>query len=433
MRNTGSNSWTPAGYRLGSQNPHENLNWGSSRMTLPANVEPGQDAVVTWTITAPSSPGTYNFQWRMLNVGVEWFGALSDNVVVTVEGSVAPPNGAQFVTATVPTSMNAGQQYQVSVTMRNTGSNTWTPAGYRLGAQNPHDNPNWGLSRVAPAGDVAPGEDAVVTWIVTAPSVAGTYNFQWRMLNVGVEWFGELSDNVVVTVETGAAIPNDSQFITQSVPTVMDVGQQYQVSVTMRNTGSNTWTVAGYRLGSQNPHENTNWGPSRLTLPADVGPGQDAVVTWTVTAPLTPGNYNFQWRMLNVGVEWFGELSDNVVVAVQGGAPLVNTSAFVSQTVPATMTAGASVQVTVVMQNTGTTTWTPASYRLGSQNPHENTNWGASRIALANSVAPGDNAVITWTATAPSVPGTYNFQWRMLNVGVEWFGAPSDNVVVDVQ
>jgi hypothetical protein len=54
-----------------------------------------------------------------------------------------------------------------------------------------------------------------------------------------------------------------------------------------------------------------------VVLAGDVAPGQEAVVTWTVSAPTTPGNYNFQWRMLNVGVEWFGPLSTNVVVNVQ--------------------------------------------------------------------------------------------------------------------
>jgi hypothetical protein len=85
----------------------------------------------------------------------------------------------------------------------------------------------------------------------------------------------------------------------------------------MRNTGSNTWTTAGYRLGSQNPYDNLNWGMSRVGLPASVAPGQAAVFSWTVTAPTAPGSYNFQWRMLNVGVEWFGEQSTNVVVSVQ--------------------------------------------------------------------------------------------------------------------
>jgi hypothetical protein len=236
--------------------------------------------------------------------------------VVSVQGSAGPPNASQFVTQSVPTAMNAGQQYAVSVTMRNTGSNTWTAGSYVLGSQNPHENKNWGPSRVSLPGPVAPGQDAVVSWTLTAPLSAGTYNFQWRLLNLGVEWFGELSANVVVSVQGSAGPPNASQFVTQSVPTAMNAGQQYAVSVTMRNTGSSTWTAGSYVLGSQNPHENQNWGPSRMSLVANVAPGQDAVVSWTLTAPAA-GTYNFQWRMLNVGVEWFGGLSANVVVTVQ--------------------------------------------------------------------------------------------------------------------
>jgi hypothetical protein len=44
-----------------------------------------------------TSPGVYNFQWRMLNVGVEWLGALSANVEVSVQGSGGVPNDSQFV------------------------------------------------------------------------------------------------------------------------------------------------------------------------------------------------------------------------------------------------------------------------------------------------------------------------------------------------
>jgi hypothetical protein len=433
MRNTGSNTWSPGQYVLGAQNPHENLNWGSSRISLSTTVAPGQSAVFSWTVTAPSVAGSYNFQWRLLNIGVEWFGELSANVVVDVQGASTLPNDAVYVAQTVPTVMNAGQQYQVSVTMRNTGSNTWTSAGYRLGAQNPHDNSNWGASRVAVPGGVAPGQEAVVAWTVTAPSTPGSYNFQWRMLNVGVEWFGEPSQNIVVNVQGGTGIANDAVFLGQTVPAVMNAGEQYQVSVTMRNTGTNTWTAAGYRLGAQNPHDNKNWGASRIAVSGSVAPGQDAVVTWTVTAPSSPGTYNFQWRMLNLGVEWFGERSANVVISVQGGTPLQNGSSFVSQSVPAVMSAGAQVEVSVVMRNTGTSTWTTAAYRLGAQNPHDNSNWGLSRVALPGDVSPGQDAVVTWTVAAPSTPGSYNFQWRMLNLGVEWFGELSANFVVTVQ
>ena len=66
----------------------------------------------------------------------------------------------------------------------------------------------------------------------------------------------------------------------------------------------------------------------------------------------------------------------------------VNNATFVSQSVPSTMVAGQPYNVSVVMKNTGESIWTAASnYKLGSQNPDNNTTWGTSRVALA---APGE-------------------------------------------
>ncbi len=111
--------------------------------------------------------------------------------------------------------------------------------------------------------------------------------------------------------------PNNSVFVSQSVPTSMVTGQTYNVSVTIQNTGSNTWTTAGYyNLGSQNPQDNYTWGKARVALPGSVAPGASATFNFTVTAPATSGNYNFQWKMVQDTVEWFGALSSNVVVSV---------------------------------------------------------------------------------------------------------------------
>ena len=108
-----------------------------------------------------------------------------------------PPRVAQFVAQSVPSSMVAGQPYDITVTMRNAGTQTWTPqALYRLGAQ----NPAWGLARVDVPGTVAPGQDAAFRFRVTAPATAGAHVFQWRMLQEGVEWFGDLTPAVTVTV-----------------------------------------------------------------------------------------------------------------------------------------------------------------------------------------------------------------------------------------
>jgi len=118
-------------------------------------------------------------------------------------GTAFAANGAAFVSQSVPTAMVAGQTYSVSVTMTNTGSTAWTAlAKHKLGAQNPQDNWNWGMSRVEmSSGDyIAYGKSKTFTFNITAPSNPGTYNFQWKMVQENVQWFGSPSNNVAVSV-----------------------------------------------------------------------------------------------------------------------------------------------------------------------------------------------------------------------------------------
>jgi uncharacterized membrane protein len=204
--------------------------------------------------------------------------------------------------------------------------------------------------------------------------------------------------------------------------------QTASVTVTMNNTGTTTWTAGTYFLGSQNPQGNTTWGPSQVGLPASVASGSQVTFTFNITVPATPGTYNFQWQMKN-GSGYFGGLTTNV--AIQVSASPIDNAAFVSQSVPTTMTVLQTASVTVTMNNTGTTTWTAGTYFLGSQNPQGNTTWGPSQVGLASSVAPGGSVTLTFNITAPSVAGTYNFQWQMKQ-GSSNFGALSPNVAVIV-
>ncbi|KKQ34810.1 MAG: YD repeat protein [candidate division WS6 bacterium GW2011_GWA2_37_6] len=158
------------------------------------------------------------------------------------------------------------------------------------------------------------------------------------MWNLGVDTYDGSStyiNNTVSSVQvfnnTSCAVPlvNNAQFISQSVPTAMVVGQTYTVSVTMKNTGNKPWTQVGnYKLGSQNPSDSSTWGMHRVFLNTGevVNPGAQKVFTFNVTAPTTPGTYNFQWRMLQEYVEWFGGTSTNVAVIVSDGSLPVNST-----------------------------------------------------------------------------------------------------------
>jgi PKD repeat protein len=113
----------------------------------------------------------------------------------------------------------------------------------------------------------------------------------------------------------------------------------------------------------------------------------------------------------------------------------VNAARFVSQSVPSTLLVHATATVSLTFQNTGNTSWSEATqFRLGSQQPQDNTTWGLSRVLLApgQTVQPPANNTFTFTITAPSARGTYAFQWQMVRDGVAWFGDLSPLIHITV-
>lgn len=183
----------------------------------------------------------------------------------------------------------------------------------------------------APAG--APEAGAWVFATTGSSSVAvswireGSYTFQLRS--------GTTNTGTLLASTTITGVPlSSASFVSQLVPSTMIAGQSYAVSLTFTNTGATTWTSgAGFKLGSQNPQDNTTWGVSRATLAANVAPGQQATFNFNVTAPSTPGNYNFQWRMLQEGTAWFGSSSTNVVVTSTNSLKYDQFAPYLSRTV----------------------------------------------------------------------------------------------------
>lgn len=230
---------------------------------------------------------------------------------------------------------------------------------------------------------------------------------------------------------------NDAAFVSQDVPTLLTAGETKTVSITMRNTGDTTWTPGlGYRLGTQSPQDNTLWtGSIRILLaPADsIKPGQEKTFTFDIKAPASQGFYSFQWRMVQEGVEWFGAFTTYGEIGVTATPP--DGAGYISQDVPVTLNAGETRSVSVTMANYGFTTWTRAAgIKLGSENPRDNVTWGLTRVLLpAEPITFQATATFRFDIKAPSSPGFYNFQWRMVREGVAWFGSLSPNVLIEVK
>jgi hypothetical protein len=183
-------------------------------------------------------------------------------------------------------------------------------SGISYTSENTTDNPNRNINQYGEymGLDVKNGK-AYLAWVDSRHFFPGS-STNAQKENVGF-----------AVVDFSSALPKDAQCVSQSVPSTMAPGQSTGVSITLRNTGTVTWSPVGpqcgaYRLGSINPYNNTTWGFSRVELPGPVPPGGEVTLPFTVTAPSTPGTYNFQWRMVHECVEWFGGACPNVAVNV---------------------------------------------------------------------------------------------------------------------
>ena len=689
MNNDGTETWDPSSFRLGSQNVQGNTTWGTSRVNMTATVAPGANKTFTFNITAPNTQGTYNFQWKMVNDGVEWFGALSDNVVIEITDAVplpgvatmlSPADGGNFLsietelswtvgayatshqvlfgtdagnlasttqsassfdpgtleydttyywqinennatgTTTgnlwsftteslilvndasftaqngVTANMTTGDTVSVTVTMKNTGSTTWTKDDLiQLGSQNVQDNSTWGFNRVelAVAESVAPGGEKTFAFDITVPALAGTYNFQWQMVQDEGEWFGASSTNVAINVSEPLPLPgtasNESpvgvdvsidtdltwtagsdatshevlfgtdagnltsttqsgtsfdpgtllnsttyywqineingtgttlgalwsfttiDLLPPSVATIVspanistDVSLASVLSWTAgtgatshevlfgtdpANLASTTQSGTSFDPGALANNTTYYWqineinatatttgalwsfttidiplpGAASIVGPAD-GSNNISIATdlsWTAgsdatshevlfgtdqgnLASTTQSSTSFDPGTLTVGTTYYWQINEINEAGTTTGAlwsfttqsaVFPNDAVFVSQSVPASMTPGQTVSVSLTMKNIGTNTWTESGLtKLGSQNAQGNTTWGTSRIWLAvgESVAPNAQHTFVFNVTAPTSEGTYNFQWKMVQEQVGWFGAQSANIAVIV-
>jgi hypothetical protein len=162
---------------------------------------------------------------------------------------------------------------------------------------------------------------------MSAPSKAGTYVTDWRMVREYVAWFGQTL-TVTVTVNGAPQLVNDAAITGNDIPTTMVAGQSYTVHVTVQNTGTTTWTASSsYKLGgvdNSDPFVAGDPYPRGLLDAGDsIAPGQSKTFTFTMSAPSKAGTYVTDWRMVREYVAWFGQTL-TVTVTVNGAPQLVN-------------------------------------------------------------------------------------------------------------
>jgi len=212
-------------------------------------------------------------------------------------------SNSSFVVQSIPTSMSAGETYQATMTVQNTGLNPWTKAeGYKLSVLN---GSTWGVSSIGlnPADTIAPGQSKVFKFFVYAPTIGGVYTFQCKMYK-NTSSFGPLSTSIPVVVTVN---PYAARYVSEIAPATVSPGSTFSVTVDMRNVGTKVWTkAAGFALAPVIGEP--TWGVSAIQLDASdsVSQGADKVFTFNCIAPSAAGSYTMRWQM-KAGANYFGD------------------------------------------------------------------------------------------------------------------------------
>lgn len=202
-------------------------------------------------------------------------------------------------------------------------------------------------------------------------------------------------------------------------------GHKFSATVSIANSGGKSWQGPPYALFAKDGAAGKFFEGEKIALAGTVNPGGTAKFTAEFTAPETAGNFPFNWRMgraAGARTVWLGEIcGKNILVkGVSDDAGCARIDA------PDSVFAGERFSAAITVSNTGTKIWkndaTP--HRLGTRNPANNLRWGKSRIDLPDNGWAGGGAV-TFAADfkAPSVPGKYSFDWRVIEEGLNWVGA----------
>lgn len=210
----------------------------------------------------------------------------------TVVAAGTPGNGATFVSQAIPSTLRAGQPYNIQVTMNNSGSTTWTEAAkFRLGAQNPQDTRAWTIAGrgLLPAGaSVTTGQNVTFTIPITAPTTPGTYNLQWKMVQDGVEWFGPVTTNVSVTVTANTG-PGAKLSVT---PTNARMNGATPVTLTFAGNGAEV----GRTISKLELFQGTGLATGYIATPIKTVTGAGSSLAMNYTASVTAGDYWYKLR-----------------------------------------------------------------------------------------------------------------------------------------
>jgi hypothetical protein len=221
ITNTGTKTWIAGSglnrHMLMSANPVDNQTWGTSRISLPGSVSPGQSVSVFGYLTAPWNPGTYTLEFQMGEEGVERFGSNCSRSITVQSSNNYYPNDYNDRSSSIcdiisfPTYVRSRENYSMEFRVTNNSSRTWYRDNFDFRPYDSNDNHRLNLRRMELPYDVRPGQSVVLSGIATAPNYSGYYPFEYQLAENGNRFGGICSGNIsVTTTQTNHAYTNTS-------------------------------------------------------------------------------------------------------------------------------------------------------------------------------------------------------------------------------
>ena len=222
-------------------------------------------------------------------------GAILITMLLFGAGVMYGADAATLVSQTIAdnTQEAAGAGYTQVWTTKNSGTTTWD-SSYSL--QYVSGNAGCGHGTAPLSITVAPSGS--VTWSLgcTAPSTAGTYREDWKMVGpsgtIAVGGYSTIWVQIVVTGSDAAT------FVSETIPdnTQEAAGAGYSQVWTIKNSGTTTWG-SGYTLQYVSGNAGCNHGAA-ATLSVTIAPSTSVNWTLSCTAPAAAGTYREDWKMV---------------------------------------------------------------------------------------------------------------------------------------
>ncbi len=352
---------------------------------------------------------------------------------------------AKYLKHNLPEVIMPGSFYHVTVTVQNDGLKPWKVAeGYALAYRWYQNNVPVGESGIKRPiqQDIMPGSNSEISIGVAAVQKdnnnlpEGDYEIRFEMVRMRDDkWFSALGDEgLTVPIRIGKVESSDVRYISVDGPVMMKTATDYTYKIKVRNDTSTTWKAGSAYIGCKlfKVSSYLHGGPDDIEqevpisalqalLASDVAPGQVAEVEMLVNLkdpngqPIPvwkqsePWSYQLRFDVFD-GEKWLSEAGARTYNRIVDVFEADYGARIVASNTPETMEAGKTVEVKLVVNNTGPDAWTPKRHSFGYHWYHldgAEAVWDGIMTPINTEVKPGQPFIATVKVTAPPYDGRY--------------------------